>query len=216
MKLSVRLPLYVCLSIAPVLAQPGQQLTGAMAENNKILRQYTYKQRTEVLLNGESRMTRINQVHYDAAGKRQLTLISETGGEEAHGLGSRIINKKREEMKDYVMRLTALVEQYFPVDADKLRSMIPNAEIGPAANNLMSVRIRNFLKKGDSVTLMVDPGTRKLSRLELNTNLDKDSISMTTDLTTAASGPSYPSLTTIKAPAKNLEIRISSYELQKA
>ena len=89
-------------------------------------------------------------------------------------------------------------------------------QAGPAPNNLMSVRLRNYLKKGDSVTLLLDPATHKLSRLELSTSLDKDSVSMTTDLTTAPNGPSYPSLTTIKAPAKNLEIRISSYELQKS
>ena len=219
MKLSVRnsaiLSLSALIWIGPLAAQQGDRLAAMMAENNKLLRQYTYKQRTEVMFKGEDRIVRINQVRFDPDGKRQLTLISETGGESKLGSHIPAIAKKREEMKDYVMRLSALVEQYFPVDPSKIQALLPNAEIAPAGN-LMSIKLRNYLKKGDSISLLLDPATRKLSRVELSTVLDKDSVSMSTDMTAAPNGPNYPSLTTIKSPSKNLEIRISAYEIQKA
>jgi hypothetical protein len=195
-------------------AQNGEKLAAVMAENAKRLHQYTYKQRTEVLYKGEDKIVRLNDVRFGPDGKRQATLISQTGGEEATGLGHRIINKKREEIKEYVDRLSALIESYLPPDPERLRKALTTAEIVPAGN-LLSLTMKGYLKSGDSVALLVDTATRKVKRMDLKTALDKDSISVTAEMGSIPDGPDYPSLIKIKAPSKNLEIDLSAYDFVK-
>jgi len=193
---------------------PGERLAATMAENARLLHQYTFKQRTEAKYKGEDKIVRTSQVRFDPDGKRQTTLISQTGGEEATGLGHRIIQKKRDEMKEYVERLSALVENYLPPDPDKFREALAKAEIGQAGNQ-MALTMKNYVKAGDSLVIVADPVTRKLVRLELKTTLDKDPISVTADMAFVPNGPSYPGVTKVKAPSKNLEIDISQYDFMK-
>src|SRR6202521_3151360 len=197
-------------------AQNGDKLAAGMAENAKRLHHYTYKQRTEVIYKGEDRIVRLNQMRFGPDGKRQATLISQTGGAagEATGLGHRIINKKREEMKEYGERLSALVENYLPPDPEKLRKALATAEIGQAGNAL-SLTMKGYLKSGDSLALLVDTATRKLKRVDLKTALDKDSIFVTAEMGSIPDGPEYPTLIKIKAPSKNLEIDLSAYDFVK-
>ena len=196
-------------------AQNGEKLAAVMAENAKRLHQYTYKQRTEVLYKGEDKIVRLNDMRFGPDGKRQATLISQTGGEEpATGLGHRIINKKREEVKEYVERLSALVENYLPPDPEKLRKALTTAEIVPAGNTL-ALTMKGYLKSGDSLALVVDTATRKVKRVDLKTALDKDSISVTAEMASVPGGPDYPSLVKIQAPSKKLEIDISAYDFVK-
>jgi hypothetical protein len=206
----------VCLVFitSPLFAQDAASMASTMAENAKLLRQYTYKQRTEVIYKGEGKLTRIAQVHFSPDGKRELTVISQTGGEPATGLGHRLIEAKRQEMKDYADRISALVENYLPPDPERLRVGIAKAELG-ASGNLMTLTMKNYFKSGDGFSLAVDPDTRKLQRFEIKTTLDKDPVSVTSEMKSVPSGPSYPASTKVKAPAKSLEIDISQYDFMK-
>jgi azurin len=197
-----------------LFAQPGANLSANLAENARLLHQYTFKQRTEAIYKGEGKFVRVAQVHFAPDGKREMAVISQTGDEPATGVGHRIVNAKRDEMKAYVDRITTLVESYLPPDPERLRSAMTGAELG-ASGDLMLLTMKNYLKSGDSFSLAVDPGTRKLQRFELKTLLDKDPISVTADMKSIPNGPTYPGLTKVKAPAKELEIDISQFDFVK-
>ncbi|PWU00539.1 MAG: hypothetical protein C5B51_24995 [Terriglobia bacterium] len=218
MKLSLRVVPVLAVTLVPwlLVAQQGEKLIATMAENARVLHQYTFKQRSDIKYKGEDKVIITVQVRFDQDGKRQVMPISQTGGQEATGLGRRIINRKRAEMKEYVDRVAALVESYLPPEPEKLRSALLKAEIGQAGS-LMSLTMKNYFKAGDSLALTVDPATRRLSRIELKTDLDKDPISVTAELTplAGAGNVSYPGLTKIKVPVKNLEIDISQYDYMK-
>jgi hypothetical protein len=55
----------------------GDKIAANTAENAKLLRQYTWKQRTAVKYKGEEKFVRVKQVKLDPDGKRQETVLSE-------------------------------------------------------------------------------------------------------------------------------------------
>jgi hypothetical protein len=193
----------------------GDALAGGMAANAKLLRQYTYKQRTEIKFKGEGRLVRIHQVHFDANGKPEMTLVSQTGGgSQPSGIAKAIIEKKKQELEEYGKRITALVDNYFPIDPQKMAAALQKAELG-GTGNTVSLVIHNYFEPGDAMSVIVDPINKKLQKFELKTLLEKDPVTVTADMNTIPKGPVYPSFIKVKAPAKDLEIDISQYDYMK-
>ena len=209
-----RVSFVILFSLVTMLAQNGGRFAVAMAENAKLLSQYTCKQRTEIIYKGESRLVRLSQVRFDPDGGRQLTSISESGGEQKSGFGSRLVNLKRAEIREYATRLSALVERYFPVSPAKLREALPTMQLGQSPIGL-SLDFKDYVKPGDKLSLVVDVASRKLVRVELNTSLDKDPFTASTRMANLPDGPTYPEQTRIDVPSKQLEIRISEFDFLK-
>ena len=67
----------VCLVLASLLhAQQKEQFAQAQKENSAALKNYTWKSRTELVMKGESKNVKLEQVRYDLDGKQQKTDIS--------------------------------------------------------------------------------------------------------------------------------------------
>jgi hypothetical protein len=193
----------------------GDALASGMAANAKLLQQYSYKQRTEIKFKGEGRFVRINQVHFDTNGKPQMTLVSQTGGDgQAPGFAKAIIEQKKKELQEYGGRITALVDNYFPIDPQKMAAALQKAELGGSGDSV-SLVVRNYFEPGDVMSVVVDPINKKLRKFELKTLLDKDPVTVNADMNTIPKGPVYPSFIKVKAPAKDLEIDISQYDYVK-
>ncbi len=63
------LTVLAALLISAAAAQvPVANLMEVMAANNKQLRQYTYKQRTETYYQGEIKNTKVDEIHYNLGG----------------------------------------------------------------------------------------------------------------------------------------------------
>jgi hypothetical protein len=194
----------------------GDKLASAAAENARLLREFTWKQRTAVKYKGEEKFVRINQVRFDADGKRQATMVSEKGEKPPSGpIRRAIADHKRAEMKDYVdNKLVGFIESYLPPKPDKLKAALATAQIG-AVGNAMGLTMKNYQQPGDSLTIGFDSATRKMLRLQLDSRLENDPVTVTVDMGNVPSGPSYPAQTKIKVPAKDLEVDITEYEFMK-
>jgi len=115
---------------------PVNNLMEGMASNNKQLRQYTYKQRTETYHQGELKNTKLDEIHYNPGGERvSIPLDQHQAQPEGprRGPGHRLIAKKieeeKEKMRDYIERLTALAGRYPGTDPGKLGAAILNADV---------------------------------------------------------------------------------------
>jgi hypothetical protein len=87
-------------------------IASRMAENSEKLRTYTFKQTAQVYFKGELKKTMVSQVHFDSEGKRVAVPLQVTPAEDTEQrrgrIGRRIVEQKKEEMKDYIERLTGL------------------------------------------------------------------------------------------------------------
>jgi hypothetical protein len=95
---------FVAAGFPALFAQDGSNLAAKMAENARLLRRYTFKQRTEVFYNGERQLDRVTQIHFGPDGRREQTVVSETGPSYAPDLGD---GSQRAEIKRYAERVTA-------------------------------------------------------------------------------------------------------------
>jgi len=195
----------------------GAALTEKVAENSRKLKQYTYKQTTQVYLRGELRRTQVAQVHYDSSGEKVLVPQESPDAQPAQAqarrrLGGRIIEKKieeqKDEMKEYVERLVGLVGQYLPPNPERLKAAAPNAQTSMSESGDARIALKGYLKPGDMMTLAVDPSSKQLNQIVINSTLDEDPVSFVVNFARLKDGTNYPSLTTVQSPAKQLELRV--------
>jgi len=210
----------LAFSVAAAGQLPTAALMSGMAANAKQLRQYTFKQRTETIHQGELKSARVDEVHYSSSGERVSIPLDEKKAQvegPRRGPGHRIIAKKIEEkkaeMKDYVERLMSLTSRYLASDPAKLQAALANAEITTGGgSNHVRVRIRDYVKAGDSMTMSFDAGTKRPVKTEVNTSLDDAPVTIVLAFDQIHDGPDYPGKTVVKSDAQQLEVRVFTYD----
>ena len=199
---------------------PVSYLMQGMAANSKQLRQYTYKQRTETYHEGELKNTKVDEIHYDAGGERvSIPLDQRQTQSEAprrgpgHRLIARKIEEEKEKMRDYIERLTALASRYPGPDQARLQASISNAEVTTGGgSSQVRIRMRDYVKPGDSMTMIFDPATKRPVKTEINTFLDDAPVSIVIAFDQLRDGPNYPGKIVMSSITKQLEIRVFTYE----
>ena len=207
----------------------GGEVSAKMAENAKVLKQYTYLQKTQVFFRGELTTTKLDQVHYDSMGEKISIPISSTTPEEEQQrravlpvgrmVQRRVAEKKeemKEEMKQYIERLVGLMGQYLPPNPDRVKAAMAKADITPPSGDAdAKVAMHDFLKPGDSVKLSISSATEQPSEISIHSTLDDDPVSFVVSFNKLPDGTNYPELTTINSDAKELEMRISTLDYHK-
>ena len=210
----------MAISIGAGAEQPNNTLMTTMAANGRQLKHYTFKQRTETYHKGELKITAIDEIHYSASGERvSIPLHEEKAQSELRrrGPASRLIAKKveqrQEEMKEYIERLMALTNRYLAPEPTKLQTAMSAAELTTGGGtNQMRIVMRDYIKSGDSMTMSFDPATKKPTKTEVSTMLDEAPVSIVLAFDQIREGPSYPGKTVIRSSAKELEVRVFTYD----
>jgi hypothetical protein len=207
------------IAIDAAAQQQVSALMTGMGANAKQLRQYTFKQRTETYHQGDLKNTKVDEIHYSASGERvSISLNDQKAQSEPRrrGPGSRIIAKKIEEeqekMKKYIERLMALTSRYLADDPAKFQAAIANAEVTTGGSSQVRIMMRNYVKTGDMMTISFDSATHRPTKTEINTRLDDASVSIRLAFDQIRKGPSYPGRTVVRSDAKQLEVRVFTYD----
>jgi hypothetical protein len=226
------LVLLVALSLTTLIqAQMGMgmgnngEMTEKIAENGKKLKQYNYLQKTEVFFKGNLRTTKLARVHYDSVTGEKISEPMETqpAATEPQGgrrrvlgeIKERKIEEKKDEMKEYVERLTGLMSQYLPPNSDRIKAAMSRALIMPPADGVAKVTLPDYLKAGDKMSLTLDSTSKTLTQILVNSMLDSDPVSFQVNFNKLPDGTNYPSLTSIDSPAKELRIQVSTSDYRK-
>jgi hypothetical protein len=192
----------------------------AMRQNLEKLKQYTHKRRIRIEVRGDVRSTRVDQVRYADGKMATLPLEAPPPRSEPTGrLRRRVAEKKREEFKEYARQLTSLLQGYLMPDPEKLRSQIDHASIqrtgsGTGAN--VQIVMHDFVKHGDSFTLVWSAAQRHPVRTEIKTDLDKKPIGMTIEYQDMPEGPWYPAQVVLTAKNKDMRVLIDNYDYELA
>jgi len=212
------------LAATPSDAQDLQQKLAAARESaarsQQALRSYSWLEKTEILLKGELKSTKVDMCRYGADGKVQKTPVVEPPPpEKKRGLRGKVVAKKTGEMKEEMESAVALVQQYVPPAPDMLQVVMNagTASLSQAGPGFAALKFPGYAKKGDALTLTFESAVKTLHQIEVNTWLDEpeNPVNLKVTMQALPDGLSYPGNIVFALPKRQIEVRITKSNYQK-
>jgi hypothetical protein len=190
----------------------------AVAENQQKLHQYQWTETTQLALKGDPKPPRQSMCQYGPDGKVQKTPIGPPPEPPSGGrLKQRVIEKKTEEMKDYMGQVKTLLALYVPPDPQRMQqafqsgkvSLIPNP--GTGVNEIV---FKDYAQAGDQMTLSFDAATKRISSVNVNTYMDdpKDVVTLAVQFASLPDNTNYVQQSVLDATAKSLRVTTTNSE----
>ena len=136
------------------------------------------------------------------------------GGRRGARVKEKVVENKKDEMKEYMERAAALIHAYVPPDPAKIQAAKEAGRIAvnPQAGGKVQLVISQYQQPGDSLTLDVDAAANRLLGLGVNTYLDKpdESVTLAVQMSSLPDGALYAGQTTLDAKAKNITVVIQN------
>jgi hypothetical protein len=201
-------------------ANRAVQIYQAREANAALMHQYTWNSRTEIISQGQVKDIRIDVVSYGPFGQLQRTVINDQPASGAPILPTPIgflrravAEDKKKEMQEYLMGLQGLLEQYTLPTTGKVLDFISTATpSGPDASGLFQMTGYNVVLPGDNLTLWVNPFTKHLRQMQVNTTFQGNAVQLSaTFQTLPASGLNYMAFGEATVPAKQLSVQVQNY-----
>jgi len=191
----------------------------AAAENKQKLQQYTWTETTQLTLKGDPKPPTQNSCRYGPDGQIQKTPIGPPPQPPSGGrMKQRIIEKKKEEMKDYMQDVKGVLAMYVPPDAQRMQQAYQAGNVAlnpvPGAVNLV---FTNYAQPGDKMSLTFDTATKKITTLSVDTYMGetKDTVTLQVQMGSLPDGTNYAQQTVLNASAKNLTVTTTNSNYQK-
>jgi Tfp pilus assembly protein PilW len=207
----------------PELQQRVADLKEAMAKNKQAMMSYTWVEVVTISLKGEQKKQEHFQVRLGPDGKPQKTSLdppAEPAAPSGGRLKKHVVEKKKEEYKDYADQMKALAQQYVPPDKDLLQKAYAqgNITLGPTAGapNQVQLVIHNYLKQGDSMTLVFDKAQKALVSIQIASYMSdpKDAMNLTVQFSALPDGTNHWSKMVLDGVSKQLNIAIANSNYQ--
>jgi hypothetical protein len=203
----------------PELQQKVADVKEAMAANKQALAQYTWTEQVTVSLKGEVKKQENFQVRLGSDGKPQKQSLDPPQSAAAPSGGrlkQHVVEKKKDEYKEYVDQIKDLIQQYVPPEKAMLEQAAQkgNIALGPAggAPGLFRLVISNYVKQGDKMTLVFDKEHKALVSVSIGSYLSepKDAVNVTVAFAGIPGGPNHVASQTIDGVSKQLTIVIAN------
>jgi len=206
------------------LQQRVAEMKEASAKNKQNLAHYTWTEQVTISLKGEEKKQEHFQVSIGPDGRQQKTSLDPSDESSPEPSGGRlkrhIVEKKKEEYKEYADQMKALAQQYVPPSKELLQQAYQqgNITLGTEAGvpNEVKLVIHNYLKAQDSMTLIFDRSQKELTGIQIATYLDdpKDAMNLTVQFSRLPDGTNHVSNLVIDGVSKQLNVAIQNSNYQ--
>ena len=191
-------------------------LKASLAASQIILKQYEWIETTVVSLKGEEKSRKQERCYHGADGSVQkIPLTAPDPGKKKRGLRGRIVEKKKEELSDYMKQAIGLVKSYVPpnpalIQAAKDAGKVSLSLVEPG--KCARLDFRDYHKPGDTLSVEVDLTSNRLLALKVKTYLDDTKDAVTLDARTGRlnDGTTYLDAITLDAPAKKIKVNVDN------
>ena len=197
-------------------------LKQSMQESQTKLRQYEWIETTIISLKGEEKARTQKRCYYGADGKLQKVPMADpqpaqqpsaSGGRRGR-VKAKVVENKKDDMKEYMERAAALVQRYVPPQPADIQRAKDAGKVtaNPAGAGLVRLEFPDYLKSGDRLSIDVDAAANQLRGLTVASYLDQaeDAVTLAVELGTLADGTSYTAQTTLDSAAKKIRVVVQN------
>jgi hypothetical protein len=212
------------LAIAPAIAQNAdlQEKIAAVkqniAANKQRLLEYQWTETTQLTLKGDPKPSSTNLCRYGPNGEVQKTLVGAPPDPPSGGrMKQKIIAKKKEEIKDYMGDVKALLMLYVPPDPQRMQQAYQGGKLSlNPVGGLVNLIFKDYAQPGDQMTLAFDTAAHKIISLDINTYMGetKDAVTLQVVMSTLPDGTNYTQQTVLNAAAKKLTVTTTNSNYQ--
>lgn len=207
---------------APTAADRAVQIAQTRQANAALMHHFSWNSRVEIIMNGQVKDMRISQVGYDPTGQLQHTLLNEqkSGGTYLPTpigfLRRAVADNEKQQLETFLEGLKGLLEQYTLPTAGKIFDFMMKAQpSGPDANGLFQMSGNSVVQPGDTLSLWVNPWTRHVTRMQVNTSFQGTPTQLNVTFDTLPGpvngGLNYASFAEATVPSKQLSVQIQNY-----
>jgi hypothetical protein len=209
-------------SAAPQGMDP-QQVAATIKANTQALKAFSYQQRMQLGLKGETKKVTLNQMSHDMNGNLQKTLLSEQPSADAQPSGGRIkrrvVARKTGEFKEMMEEISALVKSYTELPPERLQASLKQAALSPGQDDMagsVQIVMRNVIHTGDSMTIWIDSTAMLFRRVLIATTYDGSPVTITANYANLPSGHTYMAQAILNYPKKEVVVQIDNSNYQRS
>ncbi|WP_353064483.1 hypothetical protein RBB77_01810 [Tunturibacter psychrotolerans] len=205
----------------PEMQQKLMEIKQSAAANKQSLARYTWMEQQTTSIKGEVKKTQQFQVRIGPDGQQQKIELNPQAPPAPSGgrFKQRIVAKKTEEFKDYGQQIAELGKQYAQVDSQALDQAYQRGDISLQPNGAagtVSLIIKNYLKPGDSVTLVFNRQQKALLSVQVASYLTdpSDAVRIAVQYDKLPDGTNHVTSNQVTGVSKQLGVMIqnSSYQ----
>jgi hypothetical protein len=222
----------VCTSLFPavqVAAQDAQmakkiaEIKSDAATNKQALARYTWQEQQIISLKGDVKKTVSYQVSVGPDGQQQKIELGSTSAPPPTGgrLKQRIVAKKTNEFQEYGQQVAALAKQYAQPDPQLLQQAYQAGNISlqlGGAPGTTTLVIKNYLKQGDSMTLVFGGAQKAIQKVQVSSYLNdpKDAVTIAVQFSRLPAGLNHVASTEINGISKQMTVAVKNFNFQKS
>jgi len=210
---------------APMMAQNAdlqQKLAvvkKTVAQNKQNLQRYSWTETRQLNLKGEDKPPSMERCQYGPDGQVQKTpMTPPPPPPSGRRLKKRIIEKKTEEMKDYLDDVKGLLSMYVPPDPQKMEQAYKAGKFSlnptPGITNFI---FKDYAQPGDQMVLAFDPAKLAVISLTVDTYMGeaKDGVKLQVQMALLPDGTSHVQQTVLNVVAKKVVVTTTNSDYQK-
>ena len=203
------------------LQQKLMAMKQAAAANKQRLKQYQWIETSQITLKGEQKPEKVYQCSYGPDGQVQKVPMGAPAPQpQGRRMKQRIIEKKTEEMKDYMQQVQSLLALYVPPNAELMQQAFQKKNVSLDKNmgsSGVQLVFKNYAKNGDQMTIGFDPATKKITTINVNTYMDnpQDAVTLSVQMASLPDGTNYAQQTVLNATAKQMQVTTTSTNFAK-
>jgi hypothetical protein len=207
--------------------QPAQ-VAAAVKVNAAALKAFSWQQRMQIQVNGETKKVTLTQMNYDINGNLQKTLLSEqpspdssqpsSGGRLRGRIKQKVVAKKTGEFKEMMEGIAAVVKSYTELPPDKLQAALKQANFSEGQGDMagsIQIQMGGVLQTGDSLTLWLDREALLFRWIAIATSYEQKPVTVTANYAMLQSREVYMGQAIVNYPAKQVVLEIDNINYQR-